>query len=199
VHSLDEPDIGLLRRAAAGDRDAFGMIFERYQHIVYRFARAMTGSTETADDVTQEVFVILMRNLARYTPERSAFTTYLYGVARNVSRSQVRRDRRLVPLASVRTSVAGLMTRSNPYERLLHAETSDEVRRALARLPIKLREAIILCDLHQLSYVEASAALDTSVPAVRSRLHRGRQLLRIRLSRLQRVTPQLTPGTRCPA
>lgn len=199
MHSLDEPEIGLLRRAAAGDRDAFGEIFERYQQVVYRFARAMTGSAETADDVTQEVFMVLMRDLARYAPERSALSTYLYGVARNVSRRRLRHDRRLAPLDSVRDSVVGLATRPNPYERLLHTETGDEVRRALARVPIKLREVMILCDLHQLSYAEASAALGTSVAAVRSRLHRGRQLLRLRLSRLQRVTPPSTSRTRCPA
>lgn len=186
---MNESEVELLRRAAAGDRNAFGDIFERYQHTVYRFARAMTGSDEAADDVTQEVFVILMRDLARYSPERSALSTYLYGVVRNVSRNRMRRDRRLSPLTSVTDALDGRPSGPGPYERLLHAETTEEVRRGLARLPSKLREAVILCDLHALSYAEASVVLGTSVAAVRSRLHRGRQLLRLRLSRLQIVTP----------
>jgi RNA polymerase sigma-70 factor (ECF subfamily) len=197
---LDESDIELLRRAATGDRDAFGDIFERYQHVVYRFARAMTGSTEAADDVTQDVFVIFMRDLARYSPERSALSTYLYGIVRNVSRSRLRRDRRLAPLNSVKNTLAGRIRGPGPYERLLRAETGDEVRRALARLPITLREVIVLCDLHGLSYAEVSVVVGTSVAGVRSRLHRGRQLLKRRLSRLQPVTPPLTSqaSLRCP-
>jgi RNA polymerase sigma factor (sigma-70 family) len=200
VAAADELDIGLLHRAAAGDRDAFGAIFERYQHVVYRFARAMTGSTEAADDVTQDVFVILMRDLARYSPERSALSTYLFGIARNVSRGRLRHDRRLAPLASVKETLSGRDVSPDPYEHLLHAETGGEIRRALGRLPITLREVIVLCDLHGLSYAEASVVQGTSVAAVRSRLHRGRHLLRMRLSRLQPVMPRSTSqaSLRCP-
>lgn len=199
MHALDDLDIGLLRRAAAGDRDAFGEIFERYQHVVYRFARAMTGSAEAADDVTQDVFVILMRDLARYSPERSALSTYLFGIARNVSRGRVRHDRRLAPLIPVKDTLSGRDVSPGPYEHLLHAETGGEIRRALRRLPITLREVIVLCDLHGLSYAEASAVQGTSVAAVRSRLHRGRQLLRRHLSRLQPALPSTSQASlRCP-
>jgi RNA polymerase sigma-70 factor, ECF subfamily len=199
VPTLHEPDIELLCRAAAGDRNAFGEIFERYQHVVYRFARAMTGSTEAAQDVTQDVFVILMRDLGLYSAERSAFSTYLYAIARNLSRGRLRRDRRLVPLSSVQDTLSGRVIGS-PYEHVLHAQTSDEVRRALGRLPMTLREVIVLCDLHGLSYAEASAVVGTSVAAVRSRLHRARHLLRIRLLRLRNVTTHSPsrPSVRCP-
>src|SRR5687768_16121463 len=94
--SAEADDVDLVRRAAAGDTNAFGAIFERYQHVVCRFSRAMTGSSDLAEDVAQEVFVILMQELKRYDPERATLSTYLYGVARNVSRDRLRRQRRLL-------------------------------------------------------------------------------------------------------
>jgi RNA polymerase sigma-70 factor (ECF subfamily) len=179
-------DLDLLRRASAGDSAAFAALFERYQHVVYRFARAMTGSADAADDVTQEVFIILIRDLHRFQPERSALSTYLYGIARNVSRDRARRERRFVPL-----DVLGLTRRCDPdvrgpFDRLLAAEADGEVRAALARLPVQYREVVVLCDLHDLSYAEVAAIVRASVGAVRSRLHRGRVLLRQRLSRAER-------------
>jgi hypothetical protein len=71
-------DADLVRRAAEGDKDAFGAIFERYHGVVYRFARTMTGAADRAEDVTQEVFVVLLRDLARYEPHRAMLSTYLY-------------------------------------------------------------------------------------------------------------------------
>lgn len=179
-----------MRRASAGDSEAFATLFERYQHVVYRFARAMTGSADAADDVTQEVFIILIRDLHRFQPERAALSTYLYGIARNVSRDRARRERRFVPL-----EVLGLTRRSDPdvrgpFDRLLDAESSGEVRAELARLPVQYREVVILCDLHDLSYAEVATVIGTSLGAVRSRLHRGRLILRQRLSRTERQADQ---------
>lgn len=177
-------DVDLLRRAAAGDRDSFGVVFQRYQHVVYRFARAMTGSDEVAEDVTQEVFVVLIRHLGRYQPERAALGTYLYGVARNVSRDRLRRDRRFLSMPSTKGASYRSETRSDdPFELMANAELSARIRRALAQLPVKYREVVILCDLHDLAYAESAAILRTSTSTVRSRLHRARQLLKQRLSR----------------
>ena len=178
----NEPaDAVLLHRAAAGDRDAFGAIFERYQHQVYRFARTMTGSRDTAEDVTQEVFVALIRDLKRYVPERATLGSYLYGIARNLSRDRLRRERRLLAWVCG-GSPTDEPCIADPLDRMVAAETSADVRGALARIPMKYREVVILCDLHDLSYADAAAALHTSVAAVRSRLHRGRYLLRQRFS-----------------
>jgi RNA polymerase sigma-70 factor, ECF subfamily len=181
--AVESSDVDLLRLAAAGDRDSFAVIFERYQHIVYRFARAMTGSDEIAEDVTQEVFVVLIRHLGRYQPERAALGTYLYGVVRNVSRERLRRDRRFLSLPSKAASWQSEMHSDDPFQVMAIAETGAQMRRALAGLPVKYREVVILCDLHDLAYAESAAILGTSTSTVRSRLHRGRHLLRRRLSR----------------
>lgn len=180
-------DVDLLRRAAAGDRDSFGLVFQRYQHVVYRFARAMTGSDEMAEDVTQEVFVVLIRQLGKYQPERAAFGTYLYGVARNVSRERLRRDRRFQSLPENVGSWHAETRTDDPFEQMLSAETCAQMRHALGELPVKFREVVILCDLHNLAYAETAAILRTSTSTVRSRLHRARQHLKERLSRLGRT------------
>jgi RNA polymerase sigma-70 factor, ECF subfamily len=191
------PDVELLQQAASGDGEAFAALFERYRHVVYRFARAMTGSPDAAEDVTQEVFVILMRELSRYVPERSAFSTYLYGIARNVSRDRVRRERRFLSLDTLGLSVPERLDgvpRVSPFERLVDQEAGAEVRRALAQLPDRYREVVILCDLHDLSYAQVAAVVRASVAAVRARLHRGRHLLRRRLRRSEPESAR--PGAR---
>lgn len=179
-------DADLVHRAASGDRDAFGAIFERYHHLVYRFARAMTGSREAAEDVTQEAFVVLIRLLPGYRPEQASLSTYLYGIARNVSRDRLRRERRLVAFMSRVLPPASDPQPLDPLERVVATEIGTDVRRALARTPVKHREVLILCDVHDLAYAEAAAALGLSVAAVRSRLHRARQLLRKHLSRAEK-------------
>jgi RNA polymerase sigma-70 factor (ECF subfamily) len=178
----DAADADLVRRAAAGDKDAFAVMFERYQHVVYRFARAMTGCPDVAADVTQEVFVILIRDLKRYEPERAAFSTYLYGVARNVSRDRLRRQNRFLSFLARGQMPTDDDRQVDPFQRMATAETGAEMRRALAQVPVRFREVVILRDLHDLSYTEVATLLGLSIGAVRSRLHRGRRLLREQLS-----------------
>jgi RNA polymerase sigma-70 factor, ECF subfamily len=177
-------DGDLVGRAVAGDKEAFGAIFERYQHLVYRFARAMTGSPDTAEDVTQEVFVVLIRELHRYRPERAMLSTYLSGIARNVSRDRLRRDRRLLSFLTRAATLTGVQP-GDPFANVATAEIGAEVRRALARVALKYREVVILCDLHGLSYAEVGTVLGITTASVRARLHRGRHLLRQRLLRIR--------------
>jgi RNA polymerase sigma-70 factor, ECF subfamily len=175
-------DYELLRRAAEGERQAFELVYHRYHQIVYRFARAMTGRPDAAEDVTQEVFIALIKELPRYDPARAAFTTYLYGIARNLSRDRWRRTQRRLVLEAI-----GLEQRSttdDPFDLIERAQAATQVHRALRGLPLRYREVIILCDLHGLAYAEAALVVRSSVGSVRARLHRARQLLRQRLSRL---------------
>ena len=94
----EPPDGELVRRARRGEREAFALLYRRHQAVVYRFACAMTGSRSLAEDVVQDVFLALMRDLERYDPERAPLRTYLFGVARNVVRSQSRSVWRLLSL-----------------------------------------------------------------------------------------------------
>jgi RNA polymerase sigma-70 factor (ECF subfamily) len=184
-------DLDLARGAAAGDLDAFAALYARHRRLVYRFARALTGSSDAAQDITQEVFVRLLVDVAgRYDAERGAFTTYLYGIVRNLSRDRIRRHTRLLSIDAVPDLVA---EQDEPHRRLQDVETAVAVRGALKRLPSQFREVILLCDLHELSYEQAAIVAGTSVGAVRSRLYRGRRLVREHLAhmapdRIGRVT-----------
>jgi len=178
-----QTDPELTRRASAGDLDAFEALYARHYRLVYRFARSLTQSADAAEDITQEVFVRLLIDVAsRYDSERGALTSYLYGVARNLSRARMRRHARLISM----DAVLGSVTESDgPHTRLQEAEIVIAVRRALRCLPVLFREVILLCDLHGLSYEQAASATGSSIGAVRSRLHRGRRLVRAHLKHIR--------------
>jgi RNA polymerase sigma factor (sigma-70 family) len=186
------PDAELVRRATAGDREAFAAIYERHRTVVYRFARLMSGSNATAEDVTQEVFVTLIRTLPSYEPQRAGLRTYLYGVARNVTRNRLRRDRRFVALdtaARIPCSSA-----DDPHDAAARAQEHARLRRVILSLPSRYREVIILSDVQGLAYAEAASILQVPVGTVRSRLSRGRQMIALTLRRTE--APEERPVVR---
>ena len=201
VRGAEPGDVALLTDATGGDLEAFATLYRRHQQRVYRFARAMTGSREAAEDITQEVFVALLTDAARFDPSRAAFTTYVYGIVRNLSRHRVRRERPGPTVDDLLRDGRDIDGDDDPSRLVEGAELAGAVRRALASLPSRYRELIVLCDLHDLSYEEAAQVVGATVAAVRSRLHKGRQLLRLRLARV-RETHQAQGDLRqmrCPA
>src|ERR1700716_4055708 len=90
-------DVDLLRQMMTGNEDAFTLLFQRRQASVYRFALQMSGSQTLAEDVTQEVFIVLMRDAGRYDPDRGSLAAYLYGIARNHMLRKLEQDRPYVP------------------------------------------------------------------------------------------------------
>jgi RNA polymerase sigma-70 factor (ECF subfamily) len=139
----------------------------------------MTGSATTADDVTQEVFVTLMQTLPQYDRQRADLLTYLYGIARNVTRNRLRRERRFIPLDAA--ADAADSRAEDPCAAVSHSQEMALLRRAVRRLPSRYREVIILCDVHTLSYADTARVLDVPLGTVRSRLSRARQRLAIAL------------------
>jgi RNA polymerase sigma-70 factor, ECF subfamily len=175
----DEPDDELVRRAKSGEREAFAEIYHRYHAVVYRFARMMSGSAAIGEDVTQETFTVFLRELHRYEPKCSRISTYLYGVARNLTRSALRRNRRFVRLEV--TEEREPIANSDPASSFERSEERGQLRRVIADLPSRFREVVILCAIHGLSYAEVAAVLGTPVGTVRSRLNRGRRIIAKRL------------------
>lgn len=179
--AVEPPDAELVRRALGGERDAFALLYRRHQGAVYRFACAMTGSATLGEDVLQDVFLALMRDLERYDPGRGPLRTYLFGVARNVARSRSRSFWRLLSLDHA-DETAGA---DDPGAALSASEDTRHLRRCLRALPGRYREVIVLCDLQELDYAGAATVIGVPVGTVRSRLHRGRQMLLERLRRRQ--------------
>ncbi len=170
------PDEDLLRRTAAGDAAAFTALFRRRQSDVYRFALHMTGLPAAAEDVTQDVFLALIRDAGRYEAGRATVKAWLAGIARNHARRRLERERGVVQLDEENGEPEPLVD-PDPLDALARTERIEALRRAILTLPVAYREAVVLCDLQELTYVEAAAALDCAVGTVRSRLHRGRALL----------------------
>jgi RNA polymerase sigma-70 factor (ECF subfamily) len=169
-------DEQLLSWSAAGDEAAFTALYRRRQASVYRFALHMSGREDVADEVTQEVFLTLIREPGRFDARRGSVSSYLLGVARNHVLRTLERERGWIPvddddaaaLASTDADVLGHLTRD---------EAIDAVRRAVLTLPPAYREAVVLCDLEELSYADAARLLSVPVGTVRSRLNRGRSML----------------------
>jgi RNA polymerase sigma-70 factor, ECF subfamily len=179
--SSDPLDSELVARARGGEREAFGLLYRRHQAFVYRFARGMTGSTALAEDVVQDVFLTLMRDLERYDPQLAPLRTYLFGIARNLARSKSRGLWRLLSLDEAAEAVG----QDDPSAALASTEESRHLRSCLGALPARYREVIVLCDLQDVNYAETAFMLGVPIGTVRSRLHRGRQLLLERLRRRQ--------------
>jgi RNA polymerase sigma-70 factor (ECF subfamily) len=176
-------DSDLMRRTAAGDRDAFETLYRTHHATVYRFARLMTGSTTIAEDVVQEVFLSLMRAASRYDPARASLTTYLYGSARHHTRRRLLRDRFFVRLDDEATDLCLAVTTASADDELSRQRDVQHLRRAIVRLPARYREVVVLCDLQGVSYADAAQALGCALGTVRSRLHRARHLLADKLQR----------------
>ena len=154
-----QPDDELLRLSGAGDRDAFVTLFYRYQVMVYRFARQMSGRTDTAEDVTQEVFIALMQHGDRFDPRIGALSTYLYGMARNLVLRRLRQKgtRIEVDVASFDANPPrALMAETDPVEDLARAKRVQALRRAILALPVHYREVVVLCELNEVSYEDAA-------------------------------------------
>lgn len=176
-------DDELLRLVSAGDEEAFVTLYRRRQGGIYRFALNMSNSRTIAEDVTQEVFMVLMRETNGYDATRGSLSSYLYGIARNHVLRCLDRNRPFVPMAVnaddevTETVCDQLIAQDDPLGDLARNETIAAVRQAVLALPSHYREVVVLCDLHEVSYAEAAAALGCAVGTVRSRLHRARALL----------------------
>jgi RNA polymerase sigma-70 factor (ECF subfamily) len=173
---MSESDEKLLGRMLDGDEEAFTALYRRRQGPVYRFALHMTGSAAIAEDVTQEVFLALIENGRRFDGSRGPLLSFLYGIARNRVLRRIEKERTAEPVGEEFAGGEDLL------DDLTRRETVEQVRRAVLSLPEAYREAVVLCDLENVSYEDAAAALECPVGTVRSRLSRGRAMLAQKLA-----------------
>jgi RNA polymerase sigma-70 factor (ECF subfamily) len=177
-------DHSLMRRAAAGDASAFDEIVRRHQAAVYRFARAVSGSREAAEDLLQETFLAAWKAAATYRAEAS-LRTWLLTIARHAAW----RDRGrpfLEPLDGQTFDMLGMEAgwgQVDPEGLAVSAERRARLRAALERLDPEDRTVIVLRDLEELTGEETAAVLGIGVAAMKSRLHRARLRLAAELRR----------------
>ena len=167
----------LLQRAGEGDQAAFQELYERHRSPVFRFAYRLLGSIETAEDVTHDCFLSLIRRPEGFDPERASLRTYLFAAARNLAMKYFRRTGREEDLDDLSESQVA-SSKQEPIRRVLRQELQNQVREAVLSLPPLQREAVVLFEYEDLSLSEIAAITQSDVGAVKARLHRAREGLR---------------------
>ena len=196
----DLSDSELLRSMLAGDEEALAILYRRRQGGIFRFALQMSGSKTIAEDVTQEVFLFLMREGHVFDPARGSVSAFLMGVARNHVLRRLRVEHLLAPLGDDSDDDGPFVHPSSdlcPLDDLTRAETIESVRKAVLSLPSKYREVVVLCELQDISYGETAEILGCAIGTVRSRLHRARALLLEKLRPVAAVEETGSATVRC--
>jgi RNA polymerase sigma-70 factor, ECF subfamily len=175
---------------------------------VYRLAYRLTGNPHDAEDLTQEVFVRVFRSLSSYTP--GTFEGWLHRITTNLFLDGARRKAKIRFDALADDAETRIPSRTAaPDTQVMDGLFDEDVESALAELPPDFRAAVVLCDIEGLSYEEIADVLDLKLGTVRSRIHRGRTMLRKALAhrapsagrsrysgpvepRRRRLTPQIT-------
>jgi RNA polymerase sigma factor (sigma-70 family) len=162
---------------------------------VYRLAYRLSGNRADAEDLTQETFVRVFKSLAEYTP--GTFEGWLHRITTNLFLDLVRRRQRIRFDALPEDADDRLpSSESGPEQTYEQMNLDPEIQSALDALPADFRVAVVLCDLEQLSYEEIAATLGIKVGTVRSRIHRGRVLLRQALAHRAPGLRPAEPGLR---
>lgn len=165
---MEEPEPQVIGAARTGDSGAFETLVRSYQADVWRLTYQLVRDRSLADDITQDAFLRAFRFLPRFRGE-AKFSTWLFTIARNCARDELRRAGR----------------RRTLEHTLEHAEQPRpsepglwvEIREAVAGLSLELREPLVLIDMFGLSYSEVGMILELPLGTVKSRVHRARHLL----------------------
>jgi len=172
-------DLDLLRRLRAVEALALTLLYKRHQTALYRFALLRTGSSDTAADVVQDVFMALIEGKLNFDPLRGALSSFLYGVARNFMLKRAEGERRYLPFQHHKNEDDDedcdvVDSAATPLEKLLTSERAEGVRAALTQLAPHYRDVLILYEIQELSYVEIANICQIDIGTVRSRSSRAR-------------------------
>ena len=187
-------DAELLQLSLAGEETAFRLLYDRLNRGIFRYSYYMTSSQTTAEEVTQEVFISLLKQ-GTYRRELGDVGAFAFGIARNLVRRHERRERVYEPLPANETLDSGLAKLASEAEELpvqmIRGEVVAKVQIAIASLPDHYRQPVVLCDLCEMTYSDAASRLGCAVGTVRSRLNRAHALLREKLRPLKGAEPQI--------
>lgn len=187
---MAELDLELVEKFKNGKEEAFEEIVRRYQKKVYNTTYRMLGNPEDAWDFAQEVFIRVFRNLHRFQG-RASFSTWLFAIATNICRDELRKRQRKVKTQSLSEPIKmkdgeierEVMDNSMiPEEITLHRELQGKIQTIIDTLPLEQKEVIILREFQDFSYDEIAETIGVAVGTVKSRISRGRKNLRQALS-----------------
>jgi len=169
----------IARSIASGDRETFSSIVEEYQHFVYNFSLRLTGNRDAAYDLASEVFLRVFQQIHKYRPEYP-FKSWLGRVTYTTGLNFMRKRKGEIQLDALTEDVPFEVCDDShlPEEIVLDHSTKQEVQTAMMKLKTDFRAIIVLCDIEEVSYEEASRILGIPMGTVRSRLSRARDALR---------------------
>jgi RNA polymerase sigma-70 factor (ECF subfamily) len=175
-------DREIVARVRAGEQEAYRLLVRRYQDMLFRHALRMTSEHDVAADLVQASFVKAYTNLAHCRdPER--FGAWLYRILANACKDHLKSKRRRDVSLEDQTNLADAAV--SPAAALERSELRGVLNAAIAKLPESLREAFVLKHVEGRSYEEIAEMLDTSVPALKMRVHRAREALKDALEQLR--------------
>jgi RNA polymerase sigma-70 factor (ECF subfamily) len=177
----EQPDSELVQQIQSGEDAAFDELMRRYKRPVVNFVHRLLGNAADADDVAQEVFVRVYRNLDTYRP-KTKFSTWLFALARNAAIDRLRWRTRH-PAERIE-SAAQLAAPSGTADEVAAREVGEQIAAAVDKLPEDQRTALVLAEYHGLSYAEIAEVMHCSEKSVESRLYRAKQTLRASLRHL---------------
>jgi RNA polymerase sigma-70 factor (ECF subfamily) len=186
---VKKSDLDLVKEVREGNQDSFEELLGRYNNKVYSLATRLTRNPEDAEEVLQDVFITVHRKIDSFEG-KSSFSSWLYRVTANAAFMKLRKRRQhqsvsLEDLLGQPQLVNALRTSENTYvdAQSIRNEMLTALELAISRLPDEYRPVFILRDVDGLTSKEVGKILDLTVPAVKSRLHRSRLMLRRRLAR----------------
>src|SRR5215469_11503153 len=162
-------DAELLELSIGGEESAFLSLYERLKGPIFRYAFYMTMSKTAAEEVTQEVFIALLKNGNRYKPAEGDLAGFAFGIAHNLIRRLNRRERLYeeLPGDDVLDKLSGSLSGTQELSvQVIRKEDVEKIRAAIASLPDHYRQVIVLCDLCELTYTEAASRLQCAVGTV---------------------------------
>lgn len=178
--STPDADAVLVREVAKGSEAAIAILYQRHGGLIYRFSLSLSKDSSVAEEITQEVFLVLMKQSGRFDPSRAELSTWLCGIARNMIWKQFKRQKRWQPIEAGDDEGETTTLEDDPDLTLSRNEVVSLVRRKVDDLAPHFREVVILCELEEMTYESAAVVLGVPIGTVRSRLHRAKaQLARI--------------------
>jgi RNA polymerase sigma-70 factor, ECF subfamily len=176
---LQQPDLGVLRKAQRGDERAFTLIVRTYETPVYNYVLRLVSDRALAEDLTQEVFLRVFQGLPKFSL-RSKFTTWLFQVTKNRVLDELRASERRPRLTVALDDVPPLEVIDMPVERV---EAVDAVWRSVRELNVDLKMALLLRDVVGLSYTEIADSLEITLATVKWRIYKAREEVQLALAR----------------
>ncbi|MCL2605512.1 MAG: sigma-70 family RNA polymerase sigma factor [Defluviitaleaceae bacterium] len=171
-------DMELIEACLNGDQDCFTELVNRYKNLVYSIILRQTRDTEEANDLAQDVFLKVYRNLKLYTPAFK-FSTWVMRITSNHIIDQHRKKKaETVPFETHMAEGAGQPLEASPESHYLRREQTDRINKIIADLPEMYRVPVVLYHKQDMSYQEISDIINEPLSKVKNRIFRGRKLLK---------------------